>query len=253
MTDDLVMPAPEVVRRLECGGWTINPAGRPEVLALDSGHFFADGDGVSVLLRMSGEDALVSDGGAMKHRLSDAQVDLTGERARGAWASTLRDFGLEEIDDRVVGRKHASALVPLLADLVDAMLTLDGLKVLARRPQLSRLERQLYSFLSDSVRLPFKQHPTVRMPQGTEIRPTAKVEAPGRDIYVQTASQEGVGRATYVTKALKLADIGLTQRMIVLKGRRADWAQDYVDILGDDATVGFMDDTVGLRKLFTTA
>lgn len=253
MTDDLVMPPPEVVQRLECGGWTLNRAGRPGVLALDSGHFFADGDGVSVLLRISGDDALVSDGGVMKHRLADAQVDLNGERVRGAWMSMLADFGLVEIDDRVVGRRPTAGLVPLLTDLVDAMLTLDGLKVLARRPQLSRLERQLYLFLAESVRLPFKQHPTVRMPQGTEIRPTAKVEAPGRDIYVQTASQDGVGRATYVTKALKLADIGLTQRMIVLKGRRADWAQDYVDILGDDARVGFMDDTIGLRSMFMKA
>lgn len=256
MTDDLVFPAAEVVKRLECGGWTIAPAGRPGVLALNSGHYFADGDGVSVLLRLSGTDALVSDGGVMKHRLVDAQVDIKTERVRQAWDATLQDFGLHEADDRVVGRKPAEQVVTLLGDLVDAMLTLDGFKVLAKRAQPSRLERQLYTFLSelaDTKQLRYERHPIVLMPAGTKVQPTAKVETPERDVYLQTATKDTLGRATYVAAALRQAQFGVNQRLVVLKGRRADWSQDHLDLLTSEARVGFMDETWVLRQILVDA
>jgi hypothetical protein len=252
VTSDFDIPS-QVADLKSAGGWVVEPAGRPEVWALNSGHYFGDGDGVSVLLRISGNDALVSDAGAMVSRLTDAQVDLTSERVKHAWATTLQDFGLHETDNRVVGRKPATQLIPLLHDLVDAMLTLDGLKVLARRPQLSRLERELYNFLDETVKLPYEPHPTVKMPHGALVRPTALVEAPTRLVYMQTASKTNVSRATLVSSVLKHANFDKNQRLIVLKGRRSEWASDYVDLLSDSALVGFMAARGELERLISTA
>lgn len=255
MTNDLVFPAAGVVERLELGGWTLNPAGRPGVLALNSGHYFADGDGVTVLLRMSGADALVGDGGTMKIRLADAKVDMTAERARQAWESTLRDFGLHEVDDRIVGRKPADQLPSLLTDIVDAMLTLDGLKVLAKRAQASRLERQLYTFLDelvDTKRVRFERHPQVLMPAGAKIRPTARVETPQRDVYVQTATKDTIDRAMFFAAALKQTAFDVDQRLVVLRGRKVDWPQDYLNMIENDARIGFMDETFDLRRILVS-
>ncbi|MDQ3577721.1 MAG: hypothetical protein M3443_09025 [Actinomycetota bacterium] len=254
MTDRLGLPPPVVVTRLQAAGWTFASAGRPGAYALNSGHYFADGDGVSVLLRMTGDDALVSDGGVMKQRLADAQVDLTGDKAKSAWDGILRDFGLHEADDRVVGRKPASAIVSLLTDVVDAMLTLDGLKVLAKQPQQSRLERQLYTFLDDSAKLKYERHPTVRMPRGAAVRPTALVHGPNRDVYVQTTStREGIEHAAFVAGVLKRAAVDMNQRLVVLKGSRGDWQADYVDLVADAALVGFMNSPYELTRLLTDA
>lgn len=251
MTSDLDMP--RQVADLVKLGWTVTSAGRSDVWALHSGHYFGDGEGVSVLLRVSDTDALASDGGAMVTRLADAQVDLKAERAGNAWTTTLQDFGLREVDDRVVGQKPLSQLLPLLHDLVDAMLTLDGLKVLARRRQVSRLDRELYTFLEQTVKLPYEAHPTVKMPHGTSVRPTALVSAPDRQLYMQTATQDTIGRATLVTSVLAHAHFEKKQRMVVLKGRRAEWGDDYVDLLSSSALVGFISAPVELERLIASS
>lgn len=251
MTPPSWSASPTTLTELEQRGWTVTLGGRPDVFALNSGHYFADGDGVSLLLRFTGDDVLVSDGGVMKLRLHDAQVDLSSERARAVWNGTLRDFELVEADDRIVGRKGASSLMALLTDLVDAMLTLDGLKVLARQPQMSRLERQLYTFLDEAaVPLTYEKRPRVQMPRGTEVRPTALVHAPGRDIYVQTTSnKDNVSRASFVVEVLRRANIDLNQRLVVFKGTQGDWEADYVDLLSELAMVGFMERPRQLTEL----
>ena len=238
------MSAPEFVDRrlaeaLRC--WHMAPAGRPGSVALTGRQFFADGDGVTVLIRASGGEALASDGGAMSTRLADAGVDVFGStRAAGAWDAILEDFHLHEIDGRIVGRRPLEQAEALASDIASAMLTADGLRWMAARERDSKLVRELYSFL-DHVHLRYDRRPVIKLPRGSQVRPTARVAAPGRPVLVQVVGQgdQSLEHALSLVQRVGKADFDFNQRLVLLRGAPESWSADHLDLLADHAPVGF--------------
>jgi len=115
---------------LKC--WHAAPGGRPGTVALAGRQFFANGDGVTVLMRVSGDEALASDGGSTAARLADAGVDVWGTtRAAAAWTELLSAFNLREVDGRIAGRRPLGQAEQLASDIASAVLTADGLRWMA--------------------------------------------------------------------------------------------------------------------------
>jgi len=236
--DDLL---PSAVRD-QLPGWTIAPGGKPGTVALTGGLFFSDGDGVTVLLRVSGQEVLASDAGVAAMRLIDAGVDLGSGRAAKAWAEILDGYHLREIHGRITGRRSVHCVGALVADIAGAVLTSDSLKWLAQGGRESPLERSLYAFLS-SAHLEYQKRPSVRLPRGGEVRPTARVSAPQRDVLVQAAgSKQAAEHALVLVQQLARAQYSPDQRFVLLGGNADQWSPDQLDLLADNASVGFASD-----------
>lgn len=230
---------------LKC--WHMAPGGRPGTVALTGRHFFADGDGVTVLIRVSGDDALASDGGTTATRLDDAGLDLWGStRAASAWDELLKDFHLREVDGRIVGRRPVEQAEQLASDIACAMLTADGLRYLAGQERDSALVQQFYNYL-DTARLEYTRRPTIKLPRGSLVRPTARVATPTREVIVQAVAgkEAGLEHALSLVQRIGRAHFEFNQRLVLLRGSASDWSADILDILADHTPVGFsssMDD-----------
>lgn len=220
-------------------GWSIAPGGRPGTVAITGGLFLSDGDGVTVLLRVVGQEVLASDAGVAAMRLSDAGVDLGAGRASKAWAEILDGYHLKEIHGRITGRRSIQCAGALVADIAGAVLSVDSLKWLAQGGRESPLEKSLYAFLN-SAHLEFQKRPSVRLPRGGEVRPTARVSAPKREVLVQAASsKQAVEHALVLVQQLARASYSTEQRLVLLSGRADEWSPDQLDLLADNAPVGF--------------
>ncbi|MEW1861783.1 hypothetical protein AB0399_15655 [Streptomyces sp. NPDC088194] len=221
---------------LKC--WHMAPGGRSGTVALTGRQYFADGDGVTVLIRVSDDDALASDGGITATRLADAGVDVWGTtRAATAWAELLASFKLREVDGRIVGRRPVRQAEQLASDIASAMLTADGLRYLAVPERESKLIRQLYEFL-DSGHYQYTRRPIIKLPLGSEVRPTARVDAPQRPVLIQ-AADAGIDHALSLVQRIDKADYGFNQRLVLLRGTPEDWPADHLDLLADHSPVGF--------------
>ncbi|MDK9500924.1 hypothetical protein QEZ40_006953 [Streptomyces katrae] len=232
---------PRLTEDLRC--WHIAPAGRPGTIALTGRSYFADGDGLTVLLRVSGDDALASDGGTMVSRLADAGVDVWGPtRAATAWTETLSAFRLSEVDGRIVGRRPLQQAATLVSDISSAMLTTDGLRWLAAPDRDSKLVRQFYAYLDDA-RIAYDRRPTVELPRGAKVRPTARINLPKRTVLVQAVggSEQGLEHALSLVQRIERADYAFDQRLVLLKGNPQAWPADHLDLLADHTPVGFSD------------
>jgi hypothetical protein len=219
------------------------PGGKTGTVALTGRQYFYDGDGVTVLIRVSGEEALASDGGVMAGRLEDANIDVWGgTRAAAAWADLLKAFHLREIDGRIVGRRPITQAEQLASDIASAMLMADGLRYLAPPERESPLIRQLYTFL-DRSHLNYTRRPTIKLPLGSQVRPTAKVETPQRSVLVQAVggTEAGIDHALSLVQRVDRANYNFNQRLVLLKGGPDDWPADTLDILSDHTPVGFSD------------
>lgn len=228
-----------LIESLRC--WRVAPAGRPGSIALTGRMFYADGDGVTVLMRVAGDDALASDGGVAVTRLADAGVDVWGTtRASHAWSQILTSFHLREVDGRMVGRRPIAQADILAHDIASAMLTADGLRWLAGHERENKLARQLYDFL-DRTRLKYARRPSIELPRGSTVRPTARVSAPRRQVIVQTVSpsEQGMEHALSLVQRIDRASYGFNQRLVLLQGRPEEWPADHLDLLADYTPVGF--------------
>ncbi|MEC4570164.1 hypothetical protein [Streptomyces virginiae] len=228
---------PRLTEHLRC--WHIAPAGRPGTVALTGRSYFADGDGVTVLLGVSGDDALASDGGTMATRLADAGVDVWGPtRAATAWAQTLGDFRLGEVDGRIVGRRSLEQAESLVSDISSAMLTIDGLRWLAAPERDSKLVRQLYAYLDDA-RIAFDRRPTVELPRGAKVRPTARINLPKRTVLVQAVGGSEQGLEHALSLVHRARGLRLRPAPRTAEGQRASLARRPPRPLADHTPVGF--------------
>ncbi|WP_432051229.1 hypothetical protein [Streptomyces xiamenensis] len=233
---------PRLAGRLRC--WHMAPASRPGSVALTGREYFANGDGVTVLVRASGDEALASDGGHMVGRLADAGVDVYGQtRAAGAWDAILEDYRLVEMDGRIVGRRPLAQAEQLVSDVAGAMLTTDGLRWMVGPRRDSQLVQDLYRLL-DRAHLKYDRRPTIQLPKGTQVKPTARVAAEGRAVLVQVAGQgdPGVEHALSVAQRVERANYGFNQRLTLLNGTVETWAADHLDLLADHSPVAFSAD-----------
>ncbi|MFJ9343458.1 hypothetical protein ACIRP0_29825 [Streptomyces sp. NPDC101733] len=236
--DDLL---PSMIRE-QLPGWSVAPGGKPGTVALTGALFFSDGDGVTVLLRVVGQDVLASDAGVAAMRLIDSGVDLNSGRASKAWDEILDGYHLKEMHGRITGRRSIQCAGALVADIAGAVLSTDSLKWLAHGGRESPLERSLYAFLS-SASLDYQKRPSVRLPRGGEVRPTARVIAPEREVLVQAASsKQAAEHALVLVQQLARASYTLDQRFVLLSGNASEWSPDQLDLLADSTPVGFSSD-----------
>ncbi|MEV7492224.1 hypothetical protein AB0O08_15895 [Streptomyces anulatus] len=226
---------------LKC--WHVAPGGRPGTVSLSGRQYFADGDGIRVLIRVAGEEALASDGGVMAARLTDAGVDIAGStRAGTAWREILAQFELRELDGRIVGRRPLKQAEQLASDIASAMLTTDGLRWLALPERESKLTKQLYDFLR-AGQFPFTRRPTISLPRGSKVKPTARVTTPKREVLIQAVAggEQGIEHALSLVQRIDRANYGFDQRLVLLKGVPEEWPADHLDLLAEHTPVGFSD------------
>ncbi|MFI6347241.1 hypothetical protein [Streptomyces sp. NPDC050560] len=224
---------------LKC--WRFAPGGRPGTVSLTGRQYFADGDGVRVLIRVAGEEALASDGGVMAARLTDAGVDIAGStRAGAAWREILAQFELRELDGRIVGRRPLRQADQLASDIASAMLTADGLRWLALPERESKLTKQLYDFLR-AEKFSFTRRPTISLPRGSKVKPTARVTTPKREVLIQTVAggEQGIEHALSLVQRIDRASYTFDQRLVLLKGVPGEWPADHLDLLAEHTPVGF--------------
>ncbi|MEU8711646.1 hypothetical protein [Streptomyces sp. NPDC048663] len=237
---------------LKC--WHMTPGGKPGTVALTGRQYFADGDGVTVLIRVSGDDALASDGGKTAARLADAGVDVWGTtRAAVAWTELLAAFQLREVDGRIVGRRPLKQAEQLASDIASAMLTADGLRWMVAPERESPLIRQLYTFL-DATDLHYSKRPTIKLPRGSQVRPTAQVDTPSRSVIVQAVggTEAGIEHALSLVQRIGRANYEFNQRLVLLKGVPQDWPADHLDVLADHSPVGFSAQMDQVKQFLTT-
>lgn len=230
---------PRLADSLKC--WHTAPGGRAGTVALSRRQYFADGDGVTVLMRVSGTEALASDGGAMVTRLADAGVDVwSTTRASKAWTDILASYRLTEIDGRMVGRCPVAQAGRLASDVASAMLMADGLRYFAGAERESKLQKQLYDFL-DGNHIRYSKRPTIKLPRGSEVRPTARVDTPARPVLVQTVggTEQGIEHALSLVQRIDRANFAFNQRLVLLKGNPDEWPEDHLDLLADHSPVAF--------------
>ncbi|MCK8680210.1 hypothetical protein [Streptomyces lichenis] len=129
-----------------------------------------------------------------------------------------------------------------MADVAGAVLSADSLKWLAQGGRESALERSLYTYLR-AVDLEFQKRPSVRLPRGGEVRPTARVKAPKRTVLIQAASsKQNAEHALTLVQQLARAQFSIDQRFVLLSGSADQWSPDQLDLLADNSIVGFSAD-----------
>ncbi|MEU9097327.1 hypothetical protein [Streptomyces sp. NPDC048361] len=141
-----------------------------------------------------------------------------------------------------MGRRPLEQAATLVSDLSSAMLTTDGLRWLAAPERDSKLVRQLYAYLDDA-RIAYDRRPTVELPRGARVRPTARINLPKRTVLVQAVggSEQGLEHALSLVQRIERADYAFDQCLVLLKGNPQTWPADHLDLLADHTPVGFSD------------
>jgi hypothetical protein len=223
-------------------GWSCLPVGDGVLLVTGSSHY-ADGDTPEVLVRIDGAEATVSDGGETRARLDLADVNLETGRARQMWQSLIRAHRLEVADGRLLLHGPSREVGTLVVLMTDAMINLDGLRLLAPAPKQPRFAEKVVTFLQaefESV----EERPELQGRSGSSYRLTAAVGREDRPVYVQAlAGNTQPQRIRAVEHGFTVfsdvnGSLDQRQRLIVLDGAVEQWTQGRLALLEQVAYVG---------------
>jgi len=223
-------------------GWSCLPVGDDALLVTGSSHY-ADGDTPEVLVRIDGAEVTVSDGGETLARLDLAGVNIETGRARQMWQSLIRAHGLEFADGRLLVHGAAEEVGTLVVLMTEAMINLDGLRLLAPAPKQPPFAERLVTFLQaefESV----EERPELRGRSGSSYRLTAAVGREDRPVYVQAlAGNTQPARIRAVEHGFTVfsdvnGSLAPQQKLIVLDGTVEQWTPGRLALLEQVAYVG---------------
>jgi len=222
--------------------WACLPVGEDRLLVTGSSHY-ADGDTVEVVVRVSGPDITVTDGGETLARLDLAGVNVESGRARQLWRSLIRAHELETSEGRLLlhgPADHAGELVSLMAE---AMINLDGLRLLAPAPRQPKFAEKVVTFLQAEFEY-VEEHPELRGRSGSTYRLTAAAGREDRPVYIQALAgstpQQRIRAVEHGFTVFSDVDGSLTpeQKLIVLDGTTERWTQGKLILLSQVGYVG---------------
>lgn len=155
---------------------------------IQTGHFFADGDGVELLVRPSvnGEYVVVSDGGVTHARMSLYVDTEPGKAVSALWDDVKSEFGVEVSRDRIYVRMPTSMLASAISVLADACIAMDSARMLAVGERRT-FSDELREWLASEVSLPVSQSQKVPDRFGDDQTVTAIVETRRGEVVLQAA------------------------------------------------------------------
>lgn len=209
---------------------------------LVSPRYYADGDAVELTVKQLGNELLVSDGGEAAARLEMNGINLDAAKVKETWRSLLRAHNVDYREGRVLARGQVGDASWLLRSMLDALVGLDGLRLLAPTPQEMRFSEKLTTFLR--AEFPeVEEHPELRGASGTSYRLTASAGTTERMVYVQAlagsslaAKQRAVEHA-YTTFSDVNGSLPLSKKLVV-GGEIGQWKPERLRLLTNVAYVG---------------
>jgi hypothetical protein len=206
-------------------------------------RYYADGDAVELLVRTLGDELVVSDGGDTLARLEMSGISLEAGRLREAWRSMLRAHALQYAHGRVLLRGPAEEAPWLLRAMIDALMQLDGLRLLAPSPREAPFADQLVTFLQAEFPK-VEPHPELRGRSGSTYRLTAAAGADERLVYVQAiaGNSKQARRAAVEHAFTTFSDVNGTlpkdRKLVVFRGDVESWSPERLRLLAGVAYVG---------------
>lgn len=236
------------------------PAADGRSLIVTTGRYFGDGDAVEVFVRFSddGDRVAVSDGGLARARRG---IVTNNEMSRGAqtlWDDILAEFGVLEIEDRVYVRGRAGQAAQLIAQVADASLTLDSVKLLIDQERATFAAR-LENWLRLDAQVQLAEDRTIFSRLGEPQTVTAIVESQRGRIAIQGAGGRTGGgilnaayRAHWVFSGVDESELPIDHRLVVLErteGRRTkNGTLAMVPRLAEVAYVGTFEAQISLLR-----
>jgi hypothetical protein len=223
-------------------GWTCRPLGEGRFLVAGSGHY-SDGDAAEVLAQVADGDVTVSDGGEALARLELAGVSVDSGRAREMWLALIRAHGLDLVDGRLYRHGTVSELGTLTAVMVEALVNLDGIRLLAPTPRRLPFAEELVTFLQAEFEH-VEEHVELRGRSGSAYRVTAAAGRPDQPVFVQAlAGNTPQARQRAAEHGFVVfSDVDGTllprQKLIVLGGSVGQWNAGRLGLLSQVAYVG---------------
>jgi hypothetical protein len=182
-----------------------------------------------------------------------------GELSRGAatlWRDVVADFGVTEIDDRIYVRGLSVSVAQMIAQVADASLTLDSVKLLLEQERIT-FATKLERWLRLDAGLKLAESKVVPNRYGEPQLVTAVVEEDGRRVAVQGAGGHTASAMRSAAEHAHWVFSGLgdswpvENRLVVLErigSRRSDMVASLVSRLKEVAYVGSFERQISLRR-----
>lgn len=214
-----------------------------DTLLLVSPLHYSDGDAVEVMVKTSGNEVIIHDGGESVARLDAAGTGVDQGRLRDVWTRLLRAHSVEHDHGLVLRKTVLSNAAQAVQEMVEALANIDGLRLLAPPPRALPFPDRLTGLLEaefPDVRRRVKR----RGASGIPYYLTAMAGHEKRQVYVQAASG-GTARAqrTAVEHAYTAfsdinGEVPSDHRLVVLDNEKLTWIPEQVKLLTRVAFVG---------------
>lgn len=192
-------------------------------LLIQTGRFFADGDGVELLVRPSvdGEYVIISDGGITHARLNLYTDSEPSNSVSTLWEDIKSEYGVEVSGGRIYQRVSTTMLSSGLSVVGDACIAMDAARML------SVSERRTFSdeireWLADEASLSISPSRKVQDRFGDDQTVTAIVESQRGEVVLQAAGgtssssrKQSIQRAFWVMSHLE--NVPIQNRLVVIE------------------------------------
>lgn len=213
-------------------------------LLLTTPFFFADGDGVEVVVREDQDRVIVSDFGTTSSRLRLAGVNTRSARVQALIRDTVLGFDVARDGEELFAEGAPDELADLLERVTSAMRDADALRVLRAERRPPSFQTRVVTYLQSQFEF-VEERPTLRGRSGTEYRVTAAAGSPNEPVYIQALTGGGspTGRRNTDHAFRIFADvngnIALRRKLIMLEDETATpWRPEDLLLLSNVAFVG---------------
>lgn len=226
----------------QAAGWSCRPVADDTLLLISPLHY-SDGDAVEVMVKASGDEVIVHDGGESAARLDAVGAGLDQGRLRDAWVRLLRAHAVEHDHGLVLRRTALSDAARAVQEMVEALANIDGLRLLAPPPRALPFPDRLVGLLEaefPDVKRRVKRNGVSGMPHQL----TAAAGREERLVYVQAASggsaraQRSAVEHAYTTFSDINGEVTSDRKLVVLDNEKLKWIPRQISLLTRVAFVG---------------
>lgn len=237
--------------------WHCTPLRDGRRVLVHTGRNRADSEPVTLLAAFpDAETVMISDGGETLNRLGDIGFDRDDPVLEAIWQEALRTYRLDEIDGRVFLQAPLTQAAHAMNRLADALVALDGLRIVAAPPQNKRrtLADQVEDYLMRN--LPpagyVTRRPQVKLRGGLVLRPALALDVPQRSrVLIQpgstSAKTQSFDHAHTTFSLMADGNVPKASRLVVLGGSPLTWDTTRLRYLAEVAYVGFLSHRDGLN------
>lgn len=224
-----------------------------DTVVLVTSHHYADGDTVELIVQTVGDDVIVSDGGEVLARLDSVGVNLDARsRAGQSWKRLLAAHAIAQDRGMLLRRAGSEHTADLVQEMADAVVNLDGLRLLAPVPRRPAFPERVTTYLEAEFPLVTPRAELTGI-SGSPYRVTAAAGNDERQVYIQTAAgRNAAAQRTAVEHCYTMfSDVNgrlpSNRKLVVLDDEAPEWRPEAISLLSTVAFVG----TWGARDLWT--